>query len=211
MEETLKTQQIFNIIDENLLNELLEEYNNGTPYEKNLMNKIIPKDSTNKTICKIVEKITNLNLECNSGNFYKHKHPYSPHTDYKTWLKNTINVVIPIKNDGGFAGLVVFDQIYPYDSIDWSMNKQPIELTFNTSVKGCPYEYPAVKRLTNKDIDDELYKHVNRYPKECFFGLSGQVLPFEIGSIMIMDNRHIHMTTNMSGEKLGLSLRFKVI
>jgi hypothetical protein len=88
--------------------------------------------------------------------------------------------------------------------------QQPVKyFTYNTGVKGSPHEYP-VENLTNQPIDQELHeRYLSHYPLECLYGLSGTVYPFEPGSIIAFDNRRIHCTSSMTGEKIGLSLRFK--
>jgi hypothetical protein len=79
----------------------------------------------------------------------------------------------------------------------------------NIGVKGSPCEYP-VEHLTNSDIEESLYSpYLNHYPRETLKGLSGNAYPFEVGSVIIFDNRRIHCTSNFKGEKLGISLRFK--
>jgi hypothetical protein len=82
---------------------------------------------------------------------------------------------------------------------------------YNIGVKGCPAEYPVVG-LTNKEIDNDLYiNYLNHYPKQLLRGLSGTVFPFEVGSMLVFDNRYIHCTSKLDGEKLGISLRFKIL
>jgi hypothetical protein len=172
------------------------------------MNKASPGDSL-IAIQSILEVTLGRKLDFVTGNFYKHATPYLPHTDFKTYEQNYLNIVIPLSYSGEQASLVVFDQTWSQDSITWCMHYPVQQFTYNTGVKGCPYEYP-VNGLTKKEINDELYRsYLSHYPKHCLFGLSGKAYPFEPGSIIVFDNRHIHCTSKMNGEKLGISLRFK--
>jgi hypothetical protein len=172
------------------------------------MNKASPGDSL-MTIRSLLETTLGKKLEYVTGNFYKHTTSYLPHTDFKTYEQNYLNIVIPLSYSGEQASLVVFDQKWEQDSVTWCMHHPVQHFTYNTGVKGCPYEYP-VSGLTGTGINDELYHfYLSHYPKHCLFGLSGKAYPFEPGSIIVFDNRHIHCTSKMNGEKLGLSLRFK--
>jgi hypothetical protein len=172
------------------------------------MNKTSPGNSL-FIIQEILENTLGRKLEFVTGNFYKHTTPYLPHTDFKTYEGNYLNIVIPLLYSGDRASLVVFDQTWSQDSITWCMHHPVQHFTYNTGVKGCPYEYP-VNSLTGIEIDHIFYtQHLSHYPKQCLFGLSGTAYPFEPGSIIVFDNRHIHCTSKMNGEKLGISLRFK--
>lgn len=217
----IETKQVHNVIDRGLVDQLLSEYRSGTFVENNHMNKVLPREETVNLVAEIVEPIINRKLSrgYHGGNFYKHVWSYDLHTDYKTWINNTLNVVIPLEFVEPQASLVIFDQVWELDSVTWSMNRPVPYLTFNTGVKGCPYEYP-VKNLTGQDIAEEFHRtHLSRFPKECCFGLSGEAYLFQPGSMIIFDNRRIHCTSNLEntpspwkiGQKTGLSLRYKVL
>jgi len=217
----IDTLQVNNVVSQELLSSLLDEYKSGTLYEVNNMNKVLPRDETVNLIAEIVEPIINRKLSrgYHGGNFYKHVWSYDLHTDYKTWLDNTLNVVIPLEFVEPQASLVIFDQVWELDSVTWSMHEPVPYLTFNTGVKGCPYEYP-VKNLTGQDIDEEFHRtHLSRFPKECCFGLNGNAYLFQPGSMIIFDNKRIHCTSNLEntpnpwiiGQKTGLSLRYKIL
>lgn len=200
--------QKFNVIDSEMISRLVNDYNSRKTYDTNTMNKAGPGDSL-AAIQEALENTLDRKLEFVTGNFYKHTIPYLPHTDFKTYEQNYLNVVIPLSYSGDQASLVVFDQIWEQDSVTWCMHHPVQHFTYNTGVKGCPHEYP-VKGLTGIDIEDMLFKnYLSHYPKNCLFGLSGQAYPFEPGSVIVFDNRHIHCTSKMDGEKLGISLRFK--
>jgi hypothetical protein len=200
--------QYFNILPPELINGIISDYNSRKTYDTDTMNKASPGDSLT-AIQGILEETLGRKLEYVTGNFYKHTIPYLPHTDFKTYEQNYLNIVIPLSYSGDQASLVVFDQTWEQDSVTWCMHYPVQYFTYNTGVKGCPYEYP-VNDLTGTDIDDVLYKnHLLHYPKKCLFGLSGAAYTFKPGSIIVFDNRHIHCTSKMNGEKLGISLRFK--
>jgi len=204
----IDTLQKFNVIDSTMLSRLINDYDSRKLYDTATMNKASPGESL-MAIQGILENTLGRELDFVTGNFYKHTTPYLPHTDFKTYEQNYLNIVIPLSYSGEQASLVVFDQTWPQDSITWCMHYSVQHFTYNTGVKGCPYEYP-VSGLTGTGINDELYHlYLSHYPKHCLFGLSGKVYPFEPGSIIVFDNRHIHCTSKMNGGKLGISLRFK--
>jgi len=199
--------QKFDVIDSTTISRLIDDYNSRKIYETGTMNKTDPGDSL-FIVQELLETALDRKLEYVTGNFYKHTLPYLPHTDFKTYEQNYLNIVIPLSYSGERPNLVVFDQIWEQDSITWCMHYPVQYFSYNIGVKGCPYEYP-VKGLTGKNIDNELYHYLSHYPEHCLFGLSGKVYPFELGSIIAFDNRHIHCTGKLIGEKLGISLRFK--
>jgi hypothetical protein len=204
----MDTLQKFNVIDYTIIARLVDDYNSRKSYDTSTMNKVGPGNSL-AIIQEELENVLGRKLEFVTGNFYKHTIPYLPHTDFKTYEQNYLNIVIPLSYSGDQASLVVFDQTWEQDSVTWCMQYPVQYFTYNTGVKGCPYEYP-VKNLTGIDIEDMLFKnYLSHYPKNCLFGLSGQAYPFEPGSVIVFDNRHIHCTSKMNGEKLGISLRFK--
>jgi hypothetical protein len=200
--------QYFNIIKNEIISDIILDYNSRKTYDTATMNKTGPGDSL-FIIQEILETTLDRKLEFVIGNFYKHTTPYLPHTDFKTYEQNYLNIVIPLTYSGEQASLVVFDQKWEQDSVTWCMHHPVKHFSYNIGVKGCPYEYPVVG-LTGIDIDNTFYtQHLSHYPKQCLFGLSGTAYTFEPGSIIVFDNRHIHCTSKMDGEKLGISLRFK--
>lgn len=200
--------QKFSVLSDEVLSILINDYESKESYETDTMNKASP-DNAVTVLLEILETALERNLEYVTGNFYKHTLPYLPHTDFKSYEKNYLNIVIPLQYTGDQSSLVVFDQMWEQDSVTWCMHHKVQYFSYNTGVKGCPYEYP-VKGLTGRQIDNELYStYLSHYPKHCLYGLTGNAYKFEPGSIISFDNRQIHCTSNMSGEKLGLSLRFK--
>lgn len=199
--------QEFNVIPPQIVNRLIEDYNSRGCYDTETMNKASPENAVT-LLLELLEHTLQRKLEFVTGNFYKHTNPYLPHTDFKTYEQNYLNIVIPLHYLGDQPNLIVFDQMWEQDSVTWCMNHPVKYFSYNIGVKGCPYEYPVVG-LTGNSIDSELYNHLSHYPKHCLFGLSGTLYKFQPGSIIAFDNRHIHCTSKMNGEKIGLSLRFK--
>ncbi len=196
-------------IPQKIIDEVINDYNSRDKYQTTTMNKADPGPSL-PLMLPYIQLILGNDIEYRSGNFYKHTQPYLPHTDYRIDQDNTINVVIPLSYTGTMANLVVFDQSWHKDSVTWCLSNKVIEFAINTGVIGRPADYVDVIGLTNQPIPDHLYTNfLTHYEKEMFFGLTGEAFPSEPTSVIVFDNRLIHCTSNFSGEKLGLSLRFK--
>lgn len=206
----IETKQVFNALEDSIVDFLIDHYENFSDYETNSMNKAPPPTGRLfDLIKKKIEECAERKLIYVIGNYYKHKNPYLPHTDFKHYQGNDINVVIPLKYEGVQPSLVVFDQIWNNDIITWGMDISVPYFKHNIGVKGCPHEYP-VDNLTDKDIDSDFHStYLHRFSKESLFGLSGKAYKFEPGSFIIFNNKRIHCTSDMNEEKLGLSLRFK--
>jgi hypothetical protein len=201
-------QHFFNAIDSSVIKEVIDDYNSRNHYQTASMNKTHPGKSLElleTTLCNLYGK----KLKFCSGNFYKHKIPYLPHTDFKPDQGNEINFVIPLSYIGEQASLIIFDQVWNKPSVTWCLTRPLTHFEVNTGVPGNPCDYD-VGNLTDQEIDQDLYKkYLDHYPKECFFGLSGEAFKFEPTSVIMFDNKHIHCTSKFKGEKLGISLRFK--
>jgi hypothetical protein len=203
-------KQYTNVITQELINFAVNDYNSRQLYDTNTMNKASPGMSL-ELFTPIIEQVLGKKIVYRSGNFYKHSVPYLPHTDYRIDQDNELNIVIPLEFKGTIPYLIVFDQTWNKDSVTWCMGKNLIHFEINKGVKGCPADYPEVQGLTNLPVDDTLYRHLKHYPKSMLFGLSGDTFPFTPGSIIAFNNKQIHCTSTFVGEKLGISLRFKVI
>jgi hypothetical protein len=202
-----QSTQHVNVITPELIDIAINDYNSRNSYNTGSMNKTGPGNSL-ELFTPIIEQVLGESLVYVSGNFYKHSIPYLPHTDYKTFLDNTINVVIPLMYTGEQASLVIFDQEWTQDSVTWCMQHPVKYFVINTGVKGYPHEYPITNK-TGKEIDDTLYnQYLSHYPKSGLSDLSGTAYLFEPGSMLIFNNKRIHCTSKMNGEKLGLSLRY---
>ena len=197
-----------NIVSQELINTAINDYNSRNLYDTNTMNKTSPGSSL-ELFTPIIERILDKQLVYKSGNFYKHSIPYLPHTDYKTYQDNTINVVIPLMYTGSRTSLIIFDQEWEQDSVTWCMQKPVMYFSTNIGVKGYPHEYPITNK-TGKLIDETLYnEYLSHYPKHGLSELSGTAYSFEPGCMIIFNNKKIHCTSKMNGEKLGITLRFK--
>lgn len=205
----MNTSQLFNTVDQSIINNCIADYESRLTYDTTTMNKSGPGDSL-APLTELIEHTFNKKLKYCSGNFYKHNKPYLPHTDFKSYQDNTINVVVPLwHNSTNIPHLVIFDQVWEQDSITWCMDYPVQYFSTNIGVKGSPSEYP-VTSLTGTEIDQSLHiDHLSHYSKRSLSGLSGLAHPFEIGSLIMFDNRRIHCTSYFVGEKLGISLRFK--
>jgi hypothetical protein len=200
--------QLSNVVESSLIFDLLNFYHSSKSYKTSTMNKLDATQIVNQIVPKL-ESILEKKLEYTGGNFYKHSKPYLPHTDYKSYEDNTLNIVIPLHYNSSAPHLIIFNQTWNLDSITWCMHYPVQYFEYNIGVKGCPFEYP-VQNLTNKEIDNEFYiKYLQHYPKQCLYGLSGEAFKFEPCSIIVFDNRYIHCTSSMIDEKIGLTLRFK--
>lgn len=204
----IETKQYFNSIDKTTTSNLIDYYHSIGNYDTTTMNKAPPGPYLDLVI-DVLEDRLERKLEFVYGNFYKHRLPYLPHTDYKTYNPSTINIVIPLRYTDTIPHLVIFDQVWKQDSITWCMQHPVKYFQINTGVKGYPFEYP-VDNLTDSEIDQDFYQmYLSHYPKETLFGLSGDAYKFEPGSVIMFDNNKIHCTSSFKGEKLGLTLRFK--
>lgn len=206
----IDTVQKFNVIDQEILTQCITDYYSRNTYQTSSMNKCSP-GSSEKILTDVCQRVLGKRLQFHSGNFYKHTTPYLPHTDYRIDQDNELNIVIPLEFKGTTPHLVVFDQIWNRDSVTWCMNKGLIHFEVNTGVKGRPADYSDVQGLTNLPVEDKLYEYLKHYPKDMLFGLSGDAFSFTPGSIIAFNNKQIHCTSSFIGEKLGISLRFKIL
>jgi hypothetical protein len=204
----IKTEQFFNVFNKQTIDKLVEDYFSKGVYDTNTMNKASP-DSSLKLVIDQIEETVGKKLEFVVGNFYRHKIPYLPHTDFKTYQGNILNIVIPLSYSGTLPHLIIFDQWWDLDSVTWCMDNSVKYFTYNIGVKGSPYEYP-VKGLMSQEFDENFYKtYLKRFKKETLYGLTANAYPFEPGSIIVFDSRRIHCTADIFAEKIGLTLRFK--
>lgn len=202
--------QLFDVVDSQTIENCIDDYYNRGSYQTESMNKCSPGSSL-EPLANICQSALGIELKFCSGNFYKHSTPYLPHTDYRTGQDNELNIVIPLEFVGTLPHLIVFDQVWNKDSVTWCMHKDIIPFEINTGIRGSPIDYPEVQHITNLPIPDNLYLYLRQYPKDMLFGLSGTVFPFVPKSIIAFNNKQIHCTSIFSGEKLGISLRFKIL
>jgi hypothetical protein len=189
-QESVSTQQLFNVVSDAHIDKLIEYYDGHGSYDTATMNKISVDNGMDLCV-EICKSLIPFDVEYQSGNFYEHSGPYIPSS-----------CTVP-------ASLVVFDQVYVHNSVTWCLDQPIMYFSINTGVAGNPCDYDVLN-LTNREVDDALYKNfLFHHTKECFSGLSGNAYPFEVGSAIIFDNRRIHCTSHFVGTKLGVSLRFK--
>ena len=193
-----------------LVEEAIAEYKSFDEYQTDLMKKAMPSTKVANLFTPYVEEVWGKKIELAGGNYYEHSFPYLPHTDYNVLKDNIINAVIPLMYECEVDPyLVVFDQIYRGSyPVTWMMHWPMTTLHENIALYGPPHKY-CLDNLTDRPIDNDLYKYIDMYPKELLYGLSGAVHKFEPGNLIVFDNRKIHCTSNYKGTKLGLSLRFK--
>ena len=164
----------------------------------------------------IDDKITplipeNYEVMWDSSHFYSHKHSYFLHTDFQPQWKESINVVIPLHNDFP-SSLLVFNQKWRQWPVTWFFNYPLIFIPTNPAIKGAPHEYP-IENKTDQPINTAFY---NKYlagswgKKEDYFGLSGNAYSHESGSAIIFDASKLHGTSKMTGNKTGLTIRYRL-
>lgn len=208
MDGNLKVSFFENAIGRDLLDLCIKDYESRGSYQTHTMNKAEPGESLS-VLSELITSLVGQDLVYRSGNFYQHSRPYLPHTDYRTDQDNTVNVVIPLYHPELDASLVIFDQEWHENSVSWCMHYPVQEFAVNTGVPGWPDMYEKVLHKTNSPIDQTLRERfLSRFPEKTLHGLSGRALPWIPGSMMVFDNRMIHCTSNFTGTKLGISLRF---
>jgi hypothetical protein len=201
-----------NVIPKQSIQKALDDYNNQEKLWPDTMAIAFPTIDLQR-YTDLASSVAGVQLEYTNGNYYSHTQPYLPHTDWFKHLDNVINMVIPLEVDCELAhmpSLVIFDQVWPYNSVTWCMHGKVNAYEPNTGVKGWPGEYPVTNK-TGRALDPNFwYHHLSHYPHECFYNMSGRAYPFEVGSAIIFGNRNVHCTSYYKGRKTGLSLRFKV-
>ena len=195
------------VVPKGMLDSLILDYNSREEYDTDSMKKASPQQS-GKIMEPLIQNYIGKEWKLKSGNFYKHEKPYLPHTDFRKEYVESVNVVIPLQYDGTQPRFIVFDQWYPEDSVTWCLDVPVIDFSINTGVAGRPCDWPGVKGLTGKPIDDLFYKLYLWRSKEQCNGLSGSAYKFQPGNMIIHNNQLIHCTSKFNGSKLGLTLRF---
>lgn len=140
---------------------------------------------------------------------YKHTHPHYPHTDYHK--REISNIVVPLEvSDDSTPHLVIFDQVWDNPANTWVFDDTKAKFQHNKELLGRPCDYDILYS-TNKEVEDDLYEHLDHQPKEYWHGLSGKAYPFKPGNVIKFDAKSIHGTSNMTCEyKLGLTIRLDI-
>ena len=143
------------------------------------------------------------------AHFYKHVRPHYPYTDYH---KHEIsNIVIPLEvSDESIPHLVIFDQVWDNSANTWVFEDKQARFEYNKELLGRPCDYDIL-HSTNKEVDEDLYSHLDHQPKDYWYGLSGKAYPFTSGNVIKFDAKSIHATSNMTCDyKLGLTIRLDI-
>ena len=198
-------------VPQSVIQKCIDEYESFSSYSKDYMNIASPSQEIRDLITQYATKATGQKLVCNSGNYYKHDFPYLPHTDYECNKNNTLNITIPLWVDSeDDVRLLVFDQIYEGAwPVCWMLHHPLYTLSGAIALPGCPNDYPLLNK-TDEPIPDDLYRFVNIYEKDHFFGLSGTAHKYKPGNMLIFNNQAVHCTSKFNGWKMGISLRFAV-
>ena len=141
--------------------------------------------------------------------FYKHIRPHYPHTDFHE--REISNIVVPLEvSDDSTPHLVIFDQVWNNSANTWVFDDKQARFTYNKELLGRPCDYD-IQYSTKKEINEELYSHLDHQPKDYWHGLSGKAYPFTPGNVIKFDAKSIHATSNMTCEyKLGLTIRLDI-
>ena len=193
-----------NALSHDIVNELIDIYNNADEYDTDTMKKLSGEDAMN--VLKNVDAIDTDRI--NVIHYYKHKLPYYPHSDYHFIEKE--NIVLPLQViNGENPYLVIFDQYYYEDACTWTGDME-IKFKINTGVQGRPYDFD-IDNKTHKPIPKYLYRYLDWQPQDFWYGLSGEPYEFKPGSMMQFDSKRLHATSTLRcEEKLGLTIRYKI-
>ena len=186
------------------IDQLKNIYYSAECYETDNMKKL----AGSKEAKQILKQEKNIDVDrITVCHFYKHSHPYYPHTDFHTDEKE--NIVIPLEVINGLNPyLIIFNQWFDGDGRTWTF-RENLDLKYNKPLKGRPYDFD-IHDKTEEDIPDSIYKYLNHQPKKYWFGLSGSAYEFKVGSFIQFDSKKIHATSKLLCEsKLGLTIRYR--
>ena len=160
------------------IDQLKNIYYSAECYETDNMKKL----AGSKEAKQILKQEKNIDVDrITVCHFYKHSHPYYPHTDFHTDEK---------------------------DGRTWTF-RENLDFKYNKPLKGRPYDFD-IHDKTEEDIPDSIYKYLNHQPKKYWFGLSGSAYEFKVGSFIQFDSKKIHATSKLLCEsKLGLTIRYR--
>lgn len=204
------------IIDSKIINEILDFYHNSTGLRENNNGMDKLNNPWSYTVVRQLDDLLReyVETEVNVGdNIYKHEYPYFPHVDIHEYYP-CVNVLIPLYIHGNKKqDFVIFDQYVKKSQPKTYLGKHQIQGDFLQNKK-TSYMYldEDVVGLTNKPINNDFYeKHIaHEYvDKELFFGMTGSVVDYKPGNLIVFDSKYIHCTGKMQADyKIGLSLRF---
>jgi len=204
----LQPQLLKNVIDQHTIEHLKKMFYSNPFSRVKLPNNMIKVDK--KADIKFIADLINVNAEnITLAHFYKHTQPLYPHTDYHE--REISNIVMPLEvADDSKPHLIIFDQVWDNPANTWVFNDKQAKFQHNKELLGRPCDYDILYS-TNKEVDDELYSHLDHQPKDYWHGLSGTAYPFEPGNVLKFDAKSIHATGKMTCEsKLGLTIRLDI-
>jgi hypothetical protein len=151
-------------------------------------------------------KLFNTDAFVDCSNIFRIGNSYKPHTDVFMPEVKT-NVLIPLCSEHvEELKLVIFDQ-WIKDRGTWVWNTvKDISNYPPKTYQDRPCDHPDIQGLTDQPIDPSLLPHL-AYNPEFFYGMSGEVVDWEIGTAIAFPAYHIHTSGKQSGYKVGASIR----
>jgi hypothetical protein len=150
-----------------------------------------------------------------NGWIYRHVWHYHIHADC-FFEEPMVNILIPLfvppeqKHKQSF---MVFDQTTEWAKANvWREPDKP-DAPFKIWYGGGgshqrPCDDPTVHGCTDIPIDDKLYDAIGTDSKDFFHGLTGHILDFKPGNVIMFDSTHLHALGKMDSWKMGLVLHF---
>ena len=200
-------------IPDNLVDALKHTFHNSTGHISETMDKRTDIEQY-KSVRDVVEYLGYDPDDIYGDNFYKHPHPYFPHSDApeedpEYYLHIVVPIEKPYDEDQYF---VVFDQMSKIGRATY-IGFTTYELNFevNKTIRG---EIPTdfITDFANNGIDTKFHETYLPYPLEWYNGLSGNAVAWKPGSVIIFPSNRIHCTGKMpeNVEKMGVSIRLKM-
>lgn len=140
------------------------------------------------------------------SNIFKIGNSYKPHTD--VFLPDVqTNLLIPMAAEyDEELSMIIFDQriedrgTWVWNTVDDISSYPPKTYTSR------PFETEGVEGVTNFPVPDNLKPYLP-YEEDYFYGLTGHVMPWNIGEAYSFSARNIHCSSKQSGFKIGCSIR----
>jgi len=181
------------------------------------MTKLVWKDVDSDQVRSVVNSIINEigfeDYHIIGDNYFLHSRSYFPHCDLVN--NSNYNVLIPlhIENPKDTQNFIIFDQLWLGESQTWVGNLETKnDFIYNKLVKTRPYDSDLLEGKTHNSCPNNIIGNMDMtyLTEEYLFGLSGRVIPWIPGHIIVFDSKHIHATGKMQCDhKIGLSLRIK--
>ncbi len=147
-------------------------------------------------------------------NFYRHPHPYFPHSDApEDDPEYYLHVVVPIiKPYPDTQYFVVFDQMSKIGRATYiGFTTYDLNFEANKTIRG-DITSDYITEHVDDGIDSDFHEKYLPYPIEWYNGLSGQAVEWKPGSAIIFPSNRVHCTGIMppDTEKIGVSIRLKL-